>query len=484
MIGEILKRSLETEFFLKALEPHSEKLMGLFEYASRTAIKDTVAGTTRFAWSSGHTRQRSVESWATASVFDFAQAMRRAVGCWTRSAAQRSLHAVIRREENPQKRLLERGDTWSEGPTAAEQLASLFLNSFFGKSEFDAFEPDTQPIEDNQARSAILFGPPGTSKTTLVRSLATVLGWHFVELHASDFVAEGLGDVQKTADKIFKQLMELDHTVVLFDEIDELVREREGAGTETFGRFLTTSMLPKLAQLWEQRKVLYFVNTNHIPYFDAAITRAERFDAVLFVPPPSYSEKKKELEARLKVAFGGRPAPALGVGKEGFEKALKGIKAQGKRDSKLAAGNLLAKFILLRWDQMDELASLIAARLSETSGTEVDSRVLKAALKGIKDRRLETVGTYLDFLRDKTFERRDHERSSVYLIEESADRAPTGACVIKRYDKQWLTCARERWKLALPDYDIKAVPDKLAVVRIIRRNAASPAPIEGLSGTG
>src|SRR6266576_151536 len=88
-------------------------------------------------------------------------------------------------------------------------------------------EPDSQPIEKNQARSAILFGPPGTSKTTLVRSLADVIEWDYVEIHASHFVAEGLPEVQKTADKIFNQLSELDHAVVLFDEIDELVRERD-----------------------------------------------------------------------------------------------------------------------------------------------------------------------------------------------------------------------------------------------------------------
>jgi SpoVK/Ycf46/Vps4 family AAA+-type ATPase len=84
--------------------------------------------------------------------------------------------------------------------------------------------------------------------------------------------------------------MELDHTVVLFDEIDELVRERKDSA-DAFGRFLTTSMLPKLAFLWKIRKVIYFVNTNYLEYFDTAITRDERFDALIFVPPPSFKKK-------------------------------------------------------------------------------------------------------------------------------------------------------------------------------------------------
>src|SRR6185312_1299174 len=154
--------------------------------------------------------------------------------------------------------------------SVSERLWTMFVNPIRIHDCTDRFEPDSQPIEKNHARSAILFGPPGTSKTSLIRALADVIEWKYIEIHASHFVAEGLTQVQKTADMIFKQLSELDHAVVLFDEIDELVRERD-MEKDAFGRFLTTSMLPKLAELWDARKILYFVATNHINYFDSAI---------------------------------------------------------------------------------------------------------------------------------------------------------------------------------------------------------------------
>ena len=126
---------------------------------------------------------------------------------------------------------------------------------------------NNEPIQKKEARGAILFGPPGTSKTTLSRSVASAIGWNYVELYASHFVAGGLPEVQRTADRIFKQLMQLDRTVILFDEIDELVRERE-MESDAFGRFLTTSMLPRLAELWKAAKSDVLVATNHIEYFD------------------------------------------------------------------------------------------------------------------------------------------------------------------------------------------------------------------------
>jgi hypothetical protein len=40
--------------------------------------------------------------------------------------------------------------------------------------------------------------------------------WSYIELHASHFVAQGLPNVQKTADELFQQVMELNHR--LFDQ--------------------------------------------------------------------------------------------------------------------------------------------------------------------------------------------------------------------------------------------------------------------------
>jgi SpoVK/Ycf46/Vps4 family AAA+-type ATPase len=102
----------------------------------------------------------------------------------------------------------------------------------------------------------------------------------------------GLDQVHAEAHRLFDMLEACDQVVVLLDEFDELVRERESEG-EFQSRFLTTAMLPKLAALSARRRIVYIIATNHLERFDVAIRRPGRFDLILPVMPPTSQEKLK-----------------------------------------------------------------------------------------------------------------------------------------------------------------------------------------------
>ncbi len=422
------------------LHSYVDKLMKLWGYAESTRIplkenKD-VDDPGAVGWCSGHRLHHTdPESWATASVLSFAQALRRLLGVWTREAARKQLNLVKPTfDEEPEKILKGRGDTWTEAgkPTVTQQLYTMFVNPALKYGDGDGFEPDTEPIQKEQARSAILFGPPGTSKTTLCRAVAKAIDWDYIELHASHFVSDGLQNVQKKADEIFRQLMELDRAVVLFDEIDELVREREKEH-DAFGRFLTTSMLPKLAELWSQRKIIYFVATNHIDYFDAAITRSRRFDALILVAPPSYESKMRRLE-KLLGGFSFDPLKDVvwaAVKKAGAVAGRTSPEKQRKAELK----DSLAKFALLRFDQLDELG----ARLKSVCGsaTHVDGTILREALRLVTDHRLQERAPYIDFVRDLGQGHRDFGLELVWRAEGLEQEYPPE--VVKLNGKYWLT---------------------------------------------
>lgn len=419
-LNPLLKNALNPdEDVLRALlRPHAEKLFALLDYAEVT--KTTLVPNRAFGWSSGHrTNMTLAESWATAAVFGCMQALRRLVGVWTRSDAIRELshRPPTGKPSEAITKLAERGNTWSEAETVGQQLITMFVNPLWMRSTNESTDPDDLPIAETQARSAILFGPPGTSKTTLAQKVASALEWDFVELHPSHFVAAGLPNVQRTADEIFTKLMELDRCVVLFDEVDELMRERE-MEPDAFGRFLTTSMLPKLAELWKHRKIVYFVATNHIGHFDQALTRSQRFDALILVPPPAFSVKIKRLIEILRELAPHRPV-SIRLKAAKVSAALAAVQSYELKVNKLIdRDQVLAKFILLRWDQLEELAHILLRQASGASAKRmtIDASRLSNALMEMSDSRLREPTPYSALKRDRGLEGRDFGKDVVWLV--------------------------------------------------------------------
>lgn len=458
-----LQDRAEAEMVRELLKPYRKNLMDLWRYADSTKMPLS-PGSKAIGWCSGHrTNVTSPESWATASVFSYAQALRRLLGIWCREEAFSSLNTPQSRRspQNAAEEMASRGKTWGVNKTSvSEQLWTMFINPVRMHECTDTLEPDSQPIDKKHARSAILFGPPGTSKTTLVRLLTDVIGWKYVEIHASHFVAEGLTQVQKTADKIFKQLSELDHTVVLFDEIDELVRERD-MEKDAFGRFLTTSMLPKLAELWDARKLLYFVATNHINYFDSAIIRSHRFDALILVSPPSFRAKIDELKRLLSKIYR-LTSVRFDITEHDIQKDLEELvksevahgnndgdkervgPAEGApdwREKKLKPEFALAKFALLRWDELDELAYRLATTLKSRSTIPetISLNILREALTQVADSQWRKNKSYADYLRDTQSERRDYQMLNVWELINSVKESVPG--VVSANKLQWLARA-------------------------------------------
>lgn len=430
------------------LRPHLIHLGRLLEFAYETAIPVKLRGsdefmptaTDGFGWASGHRigSTGAPEGWATASVFEYAQNLRVLVGGWAREASLAALNRSARRSNEPsekhRKQLISRGNSHRERDSelsVGADLATSFVHPILSQTHtVERLDPDQPLIRKNSAVSAILYGPPGTSKTTLVELVAESLGWDFVEIPASAFVAEGLSEVQRTADRIFRHLLEVNRAVVLFDEIDELVRDREGAA-DAFGRFMTTSMLPKLAELWKQRKLIFFVATNHIEYFDAAITRAQRFDMLLFVPPTAFDPKWDEL-VKCVTALDSKVAELLtDEVKKAFEKRVRdAVRSAGElREASSTGGHRLISplsygvFLLLRWDQLSEVAERLIreatlSREGKTPLTTTDERLeaIRSALDHVQDHRLHMTQSLVGYVQALEFARQDYRVQRVWSL--------------------------------------------------------------------
>jgi len=145
----------------------------------------------------------------------------------------------------------------------------------------------------------ILFGPPGTGKTTIPRSIAKELKWKLYDINPKIFVAEKDFSTEAKIRQCFEDIKVLYEkngratskklkSVFMFDEIDELVVSRDG-GADKQSRLLTTMMLPLFNDLRKaaaKHDFVFFVMTNHIERFDPAIKRTGRFDSIIPLGPP------------------------------------------------------------------------------------------------------------------------------------------------------------------------------------------------------
>jgi hypothetical protein len=156
----------------------------------------------------------------------------------------------------------------------------------------DKFVTPNERAETPRHSSVLLYGPPGTSKTSLMEALANRLGWQFLQITPADFLSTGGEQVEARATLLFEILKRGKNLVILFDEVDELLLDREAiARPEGIFRFMTTSMLPKLQSLKSRGNVIFGIATNYKERLDRAITRQGRVDVDWEVLPPDFTSR-------------------------------------------------------------------------------------------------------------------------------------------------------------------------------------------------
>jgi SpoVK/Ycf46/Vps4 family AAA+-type ATPase/L-amino acid N-acyltransferase YncA len=133
-------------------------------------------------------------------------------------------------------------------------------------------------------RAVMLFGPPGTGKTTFAKAIASRLEWPFVEVFPSRLAADPRGQAGALRET-FRTIGALERVVVFIDEVEEIAGRRGGA-TPAPLQGVTNELLKLVPDFRERPGRLLVCATNFIRSLDSAFLRHGRFDYLLPIGLP------------------------------------------------------------------------------------------------------------------------------------------------------------------------------------------------------
>lgn len=133
-------------------------------------------------------------------------------------------------------------------------------------------------------KAVILFGPPGTGKTSFAKAVAGRLGWPFVELFPSRLAAPGVA-MSTALREAFVGVMELESAVVFIDEVEEIAGSRSGIASDP-SHGVTNELLKLIPAFRQHDERLLICATNSVRTLDSAFLRHGRFDYIIPIGPP------------------------------------------------------------------------------------------------------------------------------------------------------------------------------------------------------
>uniref|UniRef100_A0A914V9H2 vesicle-fusing ATPase n=1 Tax=Plectus sambesii TaxID=2011161 RepID=A0A914V9H2_9BILA len=141
-------------------------------------------------------------------------------------------------------------------------------------------------------RGILLFGPPGTGKSFIVKAVANEAGNStFFSVSSSDLVSKWLGESEKLVKNLFELARTHKPSIIFIDEIDSLCSSRSDNESES-ARRIKTEFLVQMQGVGTDNDGILVLGATNIPWvLDSSIRR--RFEKRIYITLPEASARKE-----------------------------------------------------------------------------------------------------------------------------------------------------------------------------------------------
>ena len=136
----------------------------------------------------------------------------------------------------------------------------------------------------------LLYGPPGCGKTFFAKHFAEEVGFNFKFITPASLKSKYVNATQENIAALFKEAIEQAPTIIFFDEMNELVPNRDNADVHEMSRSAVNEMLAQMDQTGE-KDVFVIGATNYPNMIDPAILRAGRLDKKYYIGVPDQAAR-------------------------------------------------------------------------------------------------------------------------------------------------------------------------------------------------
>lgn len=132
----------------------------------------------------------------------------------------------------------------------------------------------------------MMFGLPGTGKTTIAKAIAGEVNGNFYNVKCSDIFSKWVGESERNIRNLFAAARSQKRSVIFFDDCDAISGGRNNDSDIT-GKKVLTELLVQLDGAESDNSNLLLLAATNTPWnVDSALTRTGRFEHFFEIPLP------------------------------------------------------------------------------------------------------------------------------------------------------------------------------------------------------